>query len=259
MKLQKTCQHCGKEYLVERYRFEVSRFCSNACVNQHNRKSERREITCESCSTKFITTQDHGAWPRFCSRQCFLNECVRPKEKPCAHCGSVFLATSRSTSSDGYDTYCSVPCRNESRKNGHEITCLNCGRDFYLRISKIKQRNEDSCCSQECRQEYYQGERSKSFKGGVYVAPQSGDKMVLAKRPGYVGKYMGEHQIVASKAIGRLIKRGEYVIRINRNHNDNRPENLFICESNSEFAKRRSGSLPWPTQSNLQDYAKEKT
>ena len=65
---------------------------------------------------------------------------------------------------------------------------------------------------------------------------------------------MGEHRVVASREIGRLVSRDEYVIRINRNPEDNRPENLFICESNSEFSRRRNGSLPWPTASNLCQY-----
>jgi hypothetical protein len=254
VRLQKTCQHCGKEYLVERHRFEKSRFCSNSCVNQSNRTAERREITCEACSTKFITTHDHGEWPRFCSRKCFLDVCNRPKEKPCAHCGAVFLARSDIRTDDGYDKYCSKTCSSESKKSGDERTCLNCGNTFYLSQSKMKQRNDEGCCSQECRKEYYQGERSRGFKGGAYVAGQSGNKMVLAKRPGYIGKYMGEHRLVASKSIGRLVTRQEYVIRINRNPDDNRPENLFICASISEFSKRRNGSLPWPTKSNLKDY-----
>jgi len=78
--------------------------------------------------------------------------------------------------------------------------------------------------------------------------------MTLLVRPGYVGKYIGDHRLVASRAIGRLVTRNEFVIRINRNPEDNRPENLFICESNSEFSKRRNGSLPWPTDSNLRDF-----
>ena len=78
--------------------------------------------------------------------------------------------------------------------------------------------------------------------------------MTLLVRPGYVSKYIGDHRLAASRAIGRVVTRDEFVIRLNRNPDDNRPENLFICKSNSEFSRRRNGSLPWPTASNLREY-----
>lgn len=79
--------------------------------------------------------------------------------------------------------------------------------------------------------------------------------MILGKRIGYKSKYIQEHRLVASKAIGRLVRRGEEVIRLNRKTNDNSPENLYICESSSERLKLYAGSLPWPERSNLSDYA----
>jgi hypothetical protein len=66
------------------------------------------------------------------------------------------------------------------------------------------------------------------------------------------GKYIGEHRRIAEAVIGRSLHRSEYVIRVNRRAvTDNRPENLFICATATEFCRRRNGALPWPSASNL--------
>ncbi len=256
MPIHRVCEQCHKGYTVPPARAAKTRFCSRACRNANDRTAERRELVCEECGTKFTTVQDHGVWPKFCSRECFLSQCVQPEDKPCATCGGMFLAgKAHHESDDGLRKYCSKKCRDEGLKRGDEYHCLNCNATFYLSPATLRQRTHAGCCSQECKTAYYTGSRSAGFKGGFYTHTQSREKHLLLARPGYVGKYIGEHRVVASRAIGRLIRRGEYVIRLNRNPNDNRPENLFICESNSEFCRRRNGSLPWPRKSNLGDYA----
>ena len=95
---------------------------------------------------------------------------------------------------------------------------------------------------------------NKHYKGGKYIFKQSGETYYRFDREGYVAKYCGQHRIIAGKEIGRPLRRGEIVIKINRSPNDNRPENLFICASNSEFSHRRNGSLGWPKESNLKTY-----
>lgn len=255
MPIHKTCEQCQKSYAVVPARAAQSRFCSRACRNANDRTAERRDLTCEGCGDTFTTVADHGVWPKFCSRACFLGQCVRPQEKECATCGGLFVAT-RAThgSDDDLRKYCSNACRFEGAKRGQEYQCLNCDAPFYLRPAQLKQREKPGCCSTECRNAFYTGARSAAFEKGFYIHSQAGGKHVLLSRPGYVGKYVGEHRVVASREIGRLVTRTEFVIRVNRDPTDNRPENLFICASNSEFSRRRSGSLPWPTASNLLQY-----
>lgn len=65
---------------------------------------------------------------------------------------------------------------------------------------------------------------------------------------------MQEHRVVASRAIGRALLRSEPLLHINNQLGDNRPDNLFICGSNSEMLRRVHGTLPWPTSSNLGTY-----
>lgn len=77
----------------------------------------------------------------------------------------------------------------------------------------------------------------------IYVGRKNGDAW-----------YVAEHRLVAGRAIGRPLTTAEKVLHINNDALDNRPENLFVCASNSEMRKRVGGTLPWPTESNLSSY-----
>lgn len=255
MPIHRTCEQCHKSYTVPPARAAKTRFCSMACRHANDRTAERRELNCDACADTFTATADHGAWPRFCGRDCFLSQCVRPQEKQCATCGGLFVADrAHHASEDGLRKYCSKACQVEGLRRGDEYQCRNCNAPFYLSPATLRQRGEPGCCSRECQTAFYTGALSAGFKGGFYTHTQAGEKHLLLPRPGYAGKYVGEHRVVASREIGRLVTRDEFVIRLNRNPEDNRPENLFICESNSEFCRRRNGSLPWPAKSNLRTF-----
>ncbi len=253
--IEKTCQNCKSKYTVTPSRAGTTKFCSSTCRNNYDRVAERRDVKCKSCDKLFVSIKEKGVHRKFCSRSCFLDSCIRPEEKECATCGNVFLAIGTThKSEDGRKKYCSKKCQSQGISNSEELKCANCGISFILCQSKIKTGNA-RCCSKKCQNEYYTGANNPSFKGGVYINRK--EKFVLMPREGYAGNYIGEHRIIASKAIGRMLKRGEFVIRLNRDPNDNRPENLFICESNSEFSRRRNGSLPWPSESNLKNYSEK--
>lgn len=207
-----------------------------------------QKYTCRACGVGFMALPDHGKPRKFCSRACFCANAPKPTEKNCRHCGSSFLASRSSTanSEDRLRVFCSAQCaRDFLRKQPKD--CERCGTAF------LPLNDDQRFCCQECRNASYVGEVTHNYKGGKYTDSQ-GVPRVLASRPGYVGKYMGEHQLAASKYIGRLVRRGEVVLHINRQKNDNRPENLFLCESMSMYARVRNGSLPWPKTSNLDQY-----
>ena len=178
-----------------------------------------------------------------------------PKAIPreCPSCGAAFMAGKTSHTEDGYRKFCSHKCRHEGLKKGKEYTCISCNRVFYLSPSKVVARGGARCCSVECRRTFYQGVHSNAFKNGQYIHNDTGLKYVYFPRENYVGRHVGEHRVIASKEIGRLLGRQEFVLHINKNPIDNRPDNLYVC-SNSEFSRRRNGSLPWPTHSNLREY-----
>lgn len=256
MPVTKTCEQCGSQYSKPPSIAKKSRFCSKACHNENQTTAERRELKCEQCDRPFIAARDHGNWPRFCSRDCFKAGAAKPDWKTCPSCDGKFLAERSNKSDDGLRIYCSKKCAHEGARRGLTKQCVCCGKQFFLSPIRLAKRPEESCCSKECKAEFYRKSRSPAWKGGSYINSNSREKFVFLERDGYVGKHVGEHRVVAGKVIGRLLKRGEVVIRINRNPSDNRPENLFLCESNSDFSKRRSGSLPWPTASNLAEIAK---
>lgn len=248
MKVEKTCQQCGKTYRLPLARAPISKYCSRACRNAHDRKAERRVLSCESCGSGFEAAQDHGKWPRFCSRRCWQDSCIVPEHRECESCGTMFLARKSTTAKrgDGRRLFCSEACRHEGLRRGDELTCQQCGKAFYAPPNREDQR----CCSKECQREFYRDSASPAWKGGSYVGVR-GDKYINLGG----SKYIAEHRLVAARAIGRKLFSWEFVIRIDRDPSDNSPDNLFICASNSEFSKRRNGSLPWPSKSNLHTYA----
>ena len=255
--VEKQCQHCGKNYPCSNARAHKSMFCSITCNNKF-RVKPRINYTCETCGDEFMARPDHGEARRFCSRKCFLAACIQPEEKACENCGSMFTAirSSTVTRGDGRRLYCTAKCAHEHRRHFEERPCAHCGKMFYP--GTTVKNNRQKVCSYKCMSKFYTGVNSHAYKRGAFVSKQSDHKMVLAKLPGYIGKYTAEHRLVAGKCLGRLLERGEVVIHINNQGQDNRPENLFVCASQSEFAKRRHGSLPWPRKSNLPKIKKAK-
>ena len=248
----KICTHCSGEFKV--YKSGLKRkFCSMTCSNAHQTKSERRELFCKECGNKFVARTDHGKFPLFCSRECFAAKALTPEPKECANCGGVFMANKTRTGNteDGLRKYCSNKCRHEGMRNSITKICLNCSAEFFMQPSLQAIRGEESCCSQECRVEYYKGARSSEWEGGNHFSQSIGGTQTYMERPGYVGKYIQDHRLAASRYLGRPVERGEVVIHVNKVKSDNRIENLFICGSMSQYAKIRSGSIAWPKAGNI--------
>jgi len=74
-------------------------------------------------------------------------------------------------------------------------------------------------------------------------------------RPGF--KYRAEHRIIAEKYIGRkLAFNSEQVLHLNGLPQDNRPENLYVCDNMSHIMKIFMGTMPFPPKSNLEELKK---
>jgi hypothetical protein len=187
-----------------------------------------------------------------------LENCIQPADKECENCGGIFTAAKSSTATrgDGRRLYCSKKCFTEGARSFEEKPCAVCGTLFYA--SGAYKNEIQKTCSWKCKTEFFSGANSHGFRGGEHINKDSNHKFVLiGKRKGYASKYIVEHRLLIAKYLGRFLTRGETVIHINNNGLDNKLSNLYLCESMSEYAKRRVGSLPWPRKSNLEEY-KEK-
>jgi len=211
---------------------------------------ERRTLTCKRCLKSWVAKQDHGVWPKFCSRKCFAFKAIYPKQKICEACKKPFLAKKSTTSTrgDGRRIFCSVKCAHVPTKQ-IQRECRRCSAVF-----SINRFRDDKYCSAKCMHLDLRGDKSAHWRGGTHITTQSGELHLYRIRPDRVGKYEGEHRLIAASIVGRPLESYEFVIRCSREKEDNDPDNLFICASNSEFGRRRSGSLAWPTHSNLEEW-----
>lgn len=236
------CQHCGVTYTARSY---GTKYCGQTCKALAHRKPRVEYVTkrCPGCNVEFSHRSKEPQ--EYCSRECRYTSgaWTKPKTVACAACGALHEARQRNQNRH----FCSPRCATEGLRSGEDRICVNCGATFYI----IKTR-DDRCCSWDCRNEFYQRAKTRPWKGGV--VQQGPMRAVLLRRPGYVGKYMGEHRLVASKAIGRPLAPHEPVIHLNRDRVDNRPANLYICRSRSDATKLLHGSLPWPERHNLDVY-----
>jgi hypothetical protein len=202
-------------------------------------------------------------------------------EKKCEECGAVF---SRSPSAMVGAKYCSIKCRNENkniyikcawcgadikrkksrgcctsifcnkkcydsyqRKNMVEMNCECCGALFVLSAKNTR------FCSNACAHNIMSGESHPSFVGGA-TKGNDGSCNVLFKRKNLKGRYVRTHRMAVEEILGKVLLKNNHVIHLNRCKEDNRPENLYVCDSISECQKIVKGSLPFPNSSNIKEY-----
>lgn len=86
MLVNKKCQTCDKEYLVEDFRYSESKYCCRACYDVAQRTT--LQIECQNCHKLF------NAWPsqvkkgkRFCSKKCYGVSLSKNVFLRCSTCG----------------------------------------------------------------------------------------------------------------------------------------------------------------------------
>ena len=186
-------------------------------------------------------------------------------EKVCKICGKTFNVPygRRNTAK-----YCSIECRDKSLHGENNVKCCICGKEFHLKPCKIKNRKLDGfCCSRKCFAEYkkiyfkgennhqygLKGELNASFKGKELSDKNHNniDIMVYAPNHPFANKHgrVCKHVLVVEENYKNYnkdfffekdgkyyLKKGYNVHHIDKNHNNNSPDNLDVL-TRSEHTK----------------------
>lgn len=119
------------------------------------------------------------------------------------------------------------------RNNSGETFCRACS-------SRLTGKKRKGCTFKKKPDQIKRGSEHPSWKGGKYTSNEgyvminirAGDP----KEPGEIGwkRYKKEHHIVMEDHLGRPLNKNEHVHHINGIKTDNRIENLFLVQNNSE-------------------------
>ena len=135
------------------------------------------------------------------------------------------------------------------------INVMTCNKEFTILVCETKAGpRTGTCCSNECRKLYYKEENSVNWKGGILHATGDNGPWVMIKRANRVTPYIGKHRLICEHLIGRHLHRTEVVLRLDGNHFNAVPENLYICKNLSDAGKYLMGGWIWPNKSNLDTY-----
>ena len=153
-----------------------------------------------------------------------------PADKPkvCRVCGKEYHRRGRDRRWFVTSKYCSHQCKGIANRGGlnpryiprPKTWCQNCGKMLkFPPHTQYRQIVTKKFCSFACRtagQAPFAKERFTICTG--YVVARLGP-----------GQYRKEHIVIAERALGRKLRKGEAVHHINGDKADNRNSNLLVC------------------------------
>lgn len=146
----------------------------------------------------------------------------------CEHCGKHF---DEKKSKRRYSRkFCSTNCFHVHVKKP-DIKCEWCGKTFSSR-RRVSKFGPIRFCSRSCSNQATNKKRREMrvFNSGGYV------RVCAPEHPRAYGGRVREHTLVVEKMLGRYLDSSEEVHHVNRMRDDNRPENLVVCENHQEHS-----------------------
>lgn len=235
------CAHCGIEFLP---RLKDQKTCSTKCCRSFRKRCEkesrkRRYTNCQWCNAELTGSKNQ----MYCNNACRRADIRDKNPKPvysaiCQECGIAF-STNLSD-----QKFCCKQCTTSYHNRERELKpntfydCIVCGKHvekYVIPHSVLIGNARNLYCSRQCKGKALSGDRHPMWSGGRLVV----GGYVLVYDPDSTNKtrYTLEHRLVMERHIGRKLKKTEVVHHINEDTQDNRIENLQLCENQSEHKK----------------------
>jgi hypothetical protein len=177
-RLEKTCLHCRKIFLVQRHRSDEAKYCSKQCRFPSLKSFGRIHVdktgslvSCIKCGKSFYVMPSLKNKKKYCSKECMKSEltiCANPI------CTRKYYVQP-SVLNKGYGKYCSKECRSNHLVTRLTVKCLNpsCSKLVSL-YNHDFQHNRGRYCSKECKPSKKTGRILKCRGCGkdFYVSPR---------------------------------------------------------------------------------------